>query len=72
MGLWDMIIIVTLAGVISGIIFERMKSKERLEMARLDKGTDSDKYTLLEDRVRVLERIVTDKKARLSDEIDAL
>jgi len=73
MGVFDMIVAVTLAGIISGIIFERMKSKERITLARLnsDDGNDN-KYAALEERVRVLERIATDKSARLKDEIDAL
>ena len=35
-------------------------------------GSNGEKYAVLEERVRVLERIVTDKQARLKDEIDAL
>lgn len=72
MTLWDMISMVVLVGVIGGIIIERSKSKERLEMARLKSGADDDRISRLEERIRVLERLVTDKRERLKDEIDAL
>jgi len=73
MGLWDMIAMVTLTVFVGGIIFERMKSRERIELARLQgSGNGDEKYAALEERVRVLERLVTDKAVRLKDEIDAL
>jgi hypothetical protein len=77
MTLWDMISVVVLVGVIGGIIMERSKSKERLELARLrskrdDGGEDSGRLARLEDRVRVLERLATDKREHLKEEIDGL
>lgn len=63
---------VVLVGVIGGIIIERNKSKERLEMARLKSGSDDERISRLEERIRVLERLATDKRERLKDEIDAL
>ncbi len=72
MTLWDMISMVALVGVIGGIVIQRSRSKERLEMARLKSGADDGRISRLEDRIRVLERLVTDKRERLKEEIDAL
>lgn len=63
---------VVLVSVIGGYLFERSRSKERLEMARLKAGTDEGRVAELEERVRVLERLATDKRERLKDEIEAL
>lgn len=72
MDLWDMIVAVTVVGIVGGIVMERMKSKERIELARLNSGADNDKLKQLEERVEVLERLATDKRQRLKEEIDAL
>lgn len=72
MTLWDMISMVALVGVIGGIVIQRSRSKERLEMARLKAGADDGRISRVEDRIRVLERLVTDKRERLKEEIDAL
>jgi hypothetical protein len=72
MELWDMIVAVTVTAVIGGIYFEKQKSKERIELARLNSGADNGRLKQLEERVEVLERLATDKRSRLKEEIDAL
>jgi len=42
------------------------------EKGTAQSGADSKRFDTLEERVRVLERIVTDKSNRLKDEIDGL
>ncbi|MCJ9429671.1 hypothetical protein [Kordiimonas marina] len=74
MVLWDMIVLVVLIGVIGGTINNWIKMREKQSRAAAaghDEATNS-RIQKLEERVRVLERIVTDKGSRLKDEIDAL
>lgn len=56
------------------IILSFIKSRERVAIAReqSQSGAGDSDYAELETRVRVLERIVTDKTERLKKEIDAL
>lgn len=70
--LWDMIVAVVLVSIIGGIIIERNKSKERIELARLKSKGGDDRITALEERVAVLEKLATDRSTRLREEIDAL
>ncbi|TNE67778.1 MAG: hypothetical protein EP335_00710 [Alphaproteobacteria bacterium] len=74
MMLWDMIVLVVLIGVLGGTInnWIRMREKQmKAQVAGLDEATSA-RMAKLEERVRVLERIVTDKSSRLKEEIDAL
>ncbi len=60
------IVAITAAGkAISDITKARQKSKDR-------DSELTDRVEQLEERVRTLELIITDKKSRLKDEIDAL
>lgn len=72
MFLWDMIAMVVFIAIVGGIIIERNKSKERIELARLKSQGGDEKIAQLEERVAVLEKLVTDRRERLRDEIDAL
>ena len=58
------------------IVLRLIRSRERVALARANgSAVDSkanDRIKALEDRVKVLERIVTDGSARLAREIDAL
>lgn len=72
MSLWDMIAMVVLVSVIGGFLMQRTKSREKIEIARLKSSGSDDRIAELEERVRVLERLATDKRERLKEEIDAL
>lgn len=72
MSLWDMIAMVVLVSVIGGFLMQRTKSREKIEIARLKSSGASDRIAALEERVSVLERLATDKRERLKEEIDAL
>lgn len=72
MGPFEMVVLVVFIAVGAGVIQKWLKTKEKLaESATLDAATDK-RIAALEDRIRVLERIVTDKTSRLKEEIDAL
>lgn len=47
-------------------------ANRKIELLANENGELKDKITRLEDRISVLERIVTDKSARLAEEIDTL
>lgn len=53
---------------------EREERKEALERERADRNpsASNERFKKLEDRVRVLERLATDRGATLADEIEAL
>ncbi|GHF19150.1 hypothetical protein GCM10017044_12130 [Kordiimonas sediminis] len=59
--------------MIAGVINNWIKSKQQQASARTDMDdSTAERIQNLEERVRVLERILTDKSNRLKDEIDAL
>ena len=76
-GLWDMIIVAIVGGVsleCYRIYAKRnrgRKSDDALSRRMDDLEKNSD-FANLEQRVRNLEVIITDKKTRLNDEIDSL
>ena len=72
MTLWDMIAMVVLVSVIGGFLIQRTKSREKIELAKIKGGNSDERIAALEERVRVLERLATDKRERLKEEIDAL
>lgn len=75
MTLWDMIAMVVLVAVAGGIVSQYLHSREKIALAKRENEGSADlaaKQAALEERVRVLERIATDKSVRLKDEIDAL
>jgi len=70
-------ILIPLAGILAGIIHKRMAIKERQMTAVRDQAAETvSRYASqterLEQRVRVLERIITDKGIDVSDEIERL
>lgn len=75
MDVFTMVVLIVLIGCLSGIFSSYFKSKrrvdpkikERLERLEALVGDDS-----LEERVRALETIATDKKRNLADEIRSL
>jgi hypothetical protein len=74
MGLWDMIIIVVALGVGAQVLTAYFKSKEigMIDDEVLRRKLGLDRIDQLEERIKVLERIVTDKSHNLKQEIDRL
>jgi len=74
MGVYTMVVFIV--AIVMGTAAFRQWTKTRAQEAEaFSKGLSEDAKTRiqdLEDRVRVLERIATDKGARLKEEIDAL
>jgi hypothetical protein len=67
MGLWDMIIIVVALGVGAQVLTAYFKSKEigMIDDEVLRRKLGLDRIDQLEERIKVLERIVTDKSHNL-------
>ncbi len=72
LGLWDMIVIVVVVGVIGGVLREYFKTKRSQPAKNEDNAADKERLEKLEERVKTLERILTDSKSNLKAEIDAL
>ncbi len=74
MTMWEMIVWVVGLGTIAHIVPEYLKAREKGVFDE-DKGNDKnylDRIEKLEERIRVLEKIATDKSNNLKDEIDRL
>lgn len=76
-GLWDMIIVAIIGGV--GLECYRTYAKKNRRtrsddelFQRMDDLEQNSNFADLEERVRNLEAIITDKKTRLNDEINSL
>ena len=72
-----MIAIVALAGILLEAYNRKLKNRERelelrVRMAEVEGRTREAGLPQIEERLRVLERIATDRKAGLADEIEAL
>ena len=74
MGLWEMIVAVVALGLAAQLIQTYMKSKEmsNLDAEEFRKKYDPERIDRLEERVKVLEKIATDRRNNLKDEIDRL
>ncbi len=74
MGLWEMIVAVVALGVAAQVITAYLKSKENSasDDSEFRKRLDPDRIDKLEERIKVLEKIITDKSNNLKDEIDRL
>lgn len=68
----EMVPLIVLIAMTGAVFMTWIKSKEKRERnAALSKG-DQARIDALEERVKVLERLVTDQPSRLAQEIDAL
>ncbi|MEX0942227.1 MAG: hypothetical protein WD002_06740 [Pseudomonadales bacterium] len=73
MGVFDMIVIVVVVGCITGVISDYLKTKRKtggILTEELDEALD--RIEDLEERIKVLERVVTDDKYDLGRQIDQL
>ncbi|GEQ98563.1 hypothetical protein JCM17844_22000 [Iodidimonas gelatinilytica] len=77
MGVFEMVVLIVLIATVGEIVKNRAKTKTRMEdlekrLKELGVADQLKRVDDLEQRVRTLERIATDKRSRLHDEIDAL
>ncbi|MCB1691484.1 MAG: hypothetical protein KDI19_01900 [Pseudomonadales bacterium] len=72
MGVFEMVVIVTLIGCGTGVISEYLKTKRKTAAGNEELDDALDRIDDLEERVRVLERVVTDHRYDLAQEIDNL
>lgn len=65
---------ITINGIVSKVLAHKRWEKEQYGGASSSDGVSqiSDRTEMIEDRVRVLERLATDRGQLLSDEIEAL
>jgi len=70
----EMVVAIVLVSIVGGIVSSFIKSRERIAIARAGSNdeTQGRNYAALEERIQVLERLATDKRQQLKDEIDAL
>ncbi|MFQ5348552.1 MAG: hypothetical protein ACE5ED_12075 [Rhodothalassiaceae bacterium] len=77
MGVFEMVVLVVLIGTIGSIYKYRLKSGHRIadleeQLRNLGIADQLARIDALEERVRTLERIATDRGEKLRREIDAL
>ncbi len=77
MDVFQMIVLIVLIGTIGSIFKHRAQSRHRLheleeQLRKMGVADQLARIETLEERVRTLERIVTDQSDRLRREIDAL
>jgi len=72
LGIFEMVAIIVVASLLAGLVREWIKVKDKVEVDFSPVEERIDKLERLEERVRVLEAIVTDKGYDLKKEIDSL
>jgi hypothetical protein len=72
MGVFDMIAFVVLIVMVSVVIMVSVSARSKNQRARGANAEADERIQALEERVRVLEKLATDRSARLREEIDAL
>ncbi len=70
--IFGMVVIIVIASLVAGLVREWIKTKETPEVDFSPLENRVDKLENLEERIRVLEAIVTDKGYDLKKEIDNL
>lgn len=71
-GVFTFVFLIVCAVLISGLIQTWMKQRYKARESTEDPNETLEKLAMLEERVRVLERIVTENKFDLKSEIDRL
>jgi Na+/glutamate symporter len=72
MNLWTFITIVSVAGIVGGVVQTWLKTKQDLQSSEQLSGEQKQQITALEERIKVLETIVTDSKYDLKREFENL
>jgi len=71
-GVFDMIAFVVLIVMVSVVIMVSVSARSKNLRAKGGNAETDKRIQALEERVRVLEKLATDRSARLREEIDAL
>lgn len=76
-GVFEMVVLLALIVTVGEVLKNKNKTRDKMEtlekrLKELGVADQLKRIDVLEERVRTLERIVTDRKRRLSDEIDSL
>lgn len=69
---FEMVPLIVLFVMVAAVLRTWIKSREKLAQQRGVTGDHVRRIDELEERIRVLERLATDKSARLREEIEAL
>ena len=69
---FEMVVIIVVASLVAGLIKEWIKTKEQPSVDLSPVEQRLDRLEILEERIKVLEAIVTDKGYDLKKEIDRL
>jgi len=72
LGVFEMVVIIVVASLLANIIREWIKNNQKPEIDLSPMEARLDQVEALEERVRILEAIVTDKGYDLKKEIDQL
>lgn len=72
LGVFEMIAVIVVASLLAGLVREWIKTKEKPEIDLSPVESRIEKLENLEERIRVLEAIVTDKGYDLKKKIDDL
>ena len=74
MNVFDMVVVIVVIGCLTGVIKEFLKTRQKTARSVINEDLDDalDKIDGLEERVRVLEKVVTDDRYDLGREIDKL
>lgn len=68
----QLIFLIPIVAIIAGVTSDYLKQREKIRAKAATSQADLQRIKQLEDRVRVLERIVTDRGNALDREINAL
>ena len=72
MGVTEMVVVIVIVSCIAGVFNRYLKMKHAQTGQYLPDENTSDRLSELESRIQVLEKIVTDNKYNLEQEIDQL
>lgn len=74
MGVFDMVVVIVVIGCLTGVISDYLKTRRAEVHNRNDDDLDEilERLEHLDERMRVVETIVTDSRTNLSKEIDSL
>ncbi len=72
MNLWEFIALVSIVAIVAGVFQTWMKQNNTNDLSAEELSTQQSQINSLEERIKVLEAIVTDSKYDLNNEIDQL
>jgi hypothetical protein len=72
LGVFEMVAVIVIASLVAGLVREWIKAQQTPDVDLEPMESRIDRLEALEERIRVLEAIVTDKGYDLKSEIDSL